>query len=295
MYQLEIKIDGQFVNNFYNGSIYDLIFFDLEFWPDYKNNGKAVQRIYGYTITRLLKSSKLQYIKIKFLEDETEEEQLIKDILQDICKFKNKLFVGFHIKDSDLETLKNRLRVFSIQSKDILVNIFDFRNYSKSHEYIGLNGLFQYLEIPVNKKIDGRYFRSNPRRVFSRKLGWIDILINMFEYCLEDAAGYFEIVSNWNKKFSRITKDMIISESLNSSDKVEKSSLELIEQDAEILSIENLQFKSDQLLSILTVADLESLIVKIVQKTLKEEIQKLKHEHLLAETTQANHQIKNFV
>jgi hypothetical protein len=295
MYQLEIKIDGQFANNFYHGSIYDLVFFDLEFWPDYKNNGKAVQRIYGYTMTRIIKSSKLQHIKIKFLEFETEEEQLIKEILQDIYKLQNKFFIGFNLKDSDLATLKNRLKMLSIQSNTTIINIFDFRKYSKSHEYKGLNGLFEYLEIKVNKKINGSYFRKNPRRVLCRKSGWIDILINMFDYCLEDAAGYFKIVSNWNKKFSRITKDMITSESLNSSDKDKKLSLELIDQDAEILSIENLQPTSDQLLSILTVADLESLIVKIVQKTLKEEIQKLKHEHLLAETTQANHQLKNFV
>ncbi|NDJ25624.1 hypothetical protein GS682_29240 [Nostoc sp. B(2019)] len=83
MYNLEIKIDGQFVNNFYNGSIYDLVFIDLEFWPHYVE-GKAVQKIYGYTITRLLKTSKQQYIKIKFLEFEAEERELVEEIVKDI-------------------------------------------------------------------------------------------------------------------------------------------------------------------------------------------------------------------
>ncbi|OYD92963.1 hypothetical protein CDG76_19865 [Nostoc sp. 'Peltigera membranacea cyanobiont' 210A] len=65
MYKIEVKIDGQFINNFSNGSIYDLVFLDLEFWPDYLQvQGKAVQKIYGYTITRLLKTSKQQYIKM---------------------------------------------------------------------------------------------------------------------------------------------------------------------------------------------------------------------------------------
>jgi len=295
MYQLEIKIDGQFVNNFYNGSIYDLVFFDLEFWPDYKNDGKVVQRIYGYTITRLIKSSKLQHIKIKFLEFETEEEQLIKEILQDIYMFKDKFFIGFNIKGSDLETLKTRLKAHSLQSNANTINIFDFRKYSKSDEYKGLNGLFEYLGIQVNKKINGSYFRRNPRRVFYRKSGWIDILLTMFEYCLEDAAGYFEIVSNWNKKFSRITKDMITSESLNYSEKYKKPSLELIDQDAEIFSMENSQPTSEQPLSLLTVEDLEALIVKIVQKVLKQETQKLKQEYLSIKIAQTNHPPEAFL
>ncbi|MEH2408883.1 hypothetical protein [Nostoc sp.] len=117
----------------------------------------------------------------------------------------------------------------------------------------------------------------------------------MFEYCLEDAAGYFEIVSNWNKKNPRITKDMITRESLNYSEVEKETSVPLIHQDAEIFSIQNFQPTSDQLLSNLTIADLEALIVKIVQKTLKEEMQKLKHEHLLNQTTHINHPLKIFV
>ncbi|MCL6752773.1 hypothetical protein KBT16_18070 [Nostoc sp. CCCryo 231-06] len=184
MYKIEVKIDGQFVNNFYNGSIYDLVFLDLEFCPHYVE-GKAVQRIYGYTITRLLRTSNQQYIKVKFLEYEIEEEQLIKEIMQDIYMLKSKVFIGFQIKDSDLITLRNRSKALAIYSKVNEIKLFDFRKYSQLYGYKGLNGLFQHLEIEVNKKIGGSYFRRNPRKVFLRKSGWIDILLNMFEYCLE--------------------------------------------------------------------------------------------------------------
>lgn len=296
MYKIEVKIDGQFINNFSNGSIYDLVFLDLEFWPDYLQvQGKAVQRIYGYTITRLLKTSKQQYIKIKFLEFEFEENQLVEEIIKDIERLKNKIFIGFNIKDSDLITLRNRSKALNIHINVNEIKLFDFRKYSQLYGYQGLNGLFEHLGIKVNKKIDGRYFRKNPRKVFLRQSGWIDILLNMFEYCLEDAAGYFEIVSNWNKKNPLITKNMITSESLNYSELEKETSVTLIDQDAEIFSLQNFQPTSDQLLSSLTVADFEALIVKIVQKTLKEEMQKLKHDHLLDQTKQMNHTLKVFV
>ena len=294
MYKIEVKIDGQFINNFSNGSIYDLVFIDLEFWPHYVE-GKAVRRIYGYTITRLIKTTHQQYIKVKFLEFEMEEEQLVKEIMQDISRLKNKIFIGFEIKDSDLITLGNRAKALSIYSNVNEIKLFDFRDYSQQYGYKGLNGLFKHLEIKVNKKIDGSYFRRNPRKVFLRKSAWIDILLNMFEYCLEDAAGYFQIVSNWNTKNSLITEDMITSESLNCSELEKKLSVAPIQQDAEIFSMQNFQATSDQLLSSMTVADLEALIVKIVQKTLKEEMQKLKHEHLPDQITQMNHPLKVFV
>lgn len=296
MYKIEVKIDGQFINNFSNGSIYDLVFLDLEFWPDYLQvQGKAVQKIYGYTITRLLKTSKQQYIKIKFLEFESEENQLVEEIIKDIERFKNKIFIGFNIRNSDLITLRNRSKALAIHSNVNEIKLLDFRDYSQTYAYKGLNGLFKQLEIKVNKKIDGSYFRKNPRKVFLRKSGWIDILLNMFEYCLEDATGYFEIVSNWSQKNSLITEDMIKSESLNYSELEKETSVTLIDQDAKIFSMQNFQPTSDQLISNLTVSDLEALIVKIVQKTLKEEMQKLKHDHLLDQTKQMNHPLKVFV
>ncbi|OYD92964.1 hypothetical protein CDG76_19875 [Nostoc sp. 'Peltigera membranacea cyanobiont' 210A] len=191
--------------------------------------------------------------------------------------------------------MRNRSKALAIHSNVNEIKLFDFRDYSELYGYKGLNGLFEHLEIKVNKKIVGSYFRKNPRKVFLRKSGWIDILLNMFEYCLEDAAGYFEIVSNWNQKNPIITEDMIKSESLNYSELENKPSVTLIQQDTEIFSMQNFQASSDQLLSGLTVADLEALIVKIVQKTFKEEMQKLKHEHLPDQITEMNHPLKLFV
>ncbi len=133
MYKLETQIDGHFVNNFYNGSIYDLVFLDLEFWPDYIN-GRGVRRIYGYTITRILKTSKKQYIKIKFLEAPKEEEQLVKDILQEIHRLGHKIFVGFNIKESDIKMLKIRLKAMNIYSESINVKIFDLRGHTPPEE-----------------------------------------------------------------------------------------------------------------------------------------------------------------
>ncbi|MBD2302460.1 hypothetical protein H6G28_28305 [Nostoc sp. FACHB-190] len=273
------------MNNFYPGSIYDLVFLDLEFWPHYIN-GKTIQRIYGYTITRLMKSSKKQYIKIKFLEFEFEEEELIKEIMQDIYILKDKIFIGFNIKDSDLVTLRNRLITLSLPSNVEKINVFDFIKYSQSKEYRGLNGLFEYLGVKVNKTIDGSFFHKKAKKVFLKKQGWINILLNMFEYCLEDAAGYFGIVSAWSNKFPQITKDMIKSELINSSLNEEKLIVELINKNVEIFSSDILQPFSVQLVSNLKVAELEALITKIVQKVINEEIQKLKHEYLLTQITE---------
>ena len=212
MYKLEVQIDGQFVNNFYNGSIYDLVFLDLEFWTDYVKRKCCKQNIWIYDYSSFQIKQTAIY-KNYVLEHKVEEEQLVKEIMKDIDILKNKVFVGFHIKGSDFITLKRRLKALSIDSKNKL-KIIDFRLHPKSIEYKGLNGLFKYLEVKVNKKIDGSYFRRNPQKVFARKIGWIEILLNMFEYCLEDAAAYFNIVSNWNKKIPLISKDMIETELL---------------------------------------------------------------------------------
>ncbi|GET35748.1 ribonuclease H-like domain-containing protein [Microseira wollei] len=224
MYKLEVKLDGKFVNNFYNGSVYDIVFLALEFWLDYVK-GKAVRRIYGYTITRILRSSKQQYIKIHFLESEIEEKTLVKQILKDFYRLKDKIFVGFNIKGSDLPTLKSRLKPMNIYSNPIEIQLFDLRDCVQYTQTKGLNGLFKSLGIEVKKKIDGSYFRRNPKRVFFRKQGWIEILLNMFEYCLEDAAGYFEIVSKWKIKCPVVTKDMIKSELLSYSIQEAESAL----------------------------------------------------------------------
>ncbi len=58
--------------------------------------------------------------------------------------------------------------------------------------------------------------------------------------------------------------------------------------------MKNSQLGSNQPISVLTVADLEALIVKIVQKVLKKEISKLEDENLQAiETSQTNQTFLN--
>jgi hypothetical protein len=51
-------------------------------------------------------------------------------------------------------------------------------------------------------------------QVLNKKCGYQDILVTMFDYCLRDAAGYFEIVSKWNNKFPLVIKDAITRDSL---------------------------------------------------------------------------------
>jgi len=59
--------------------------------------------------------------------------------------------------------------------------------------------------------------------------------------------------------------------------------------------MENPHPTSDQPLSILTVADLEALIVKIVQKVVNEQTQNLKQQDLQIEITQATHPPQAFL
>jgi hypothetical protein len=75
MYKKEFKIPSQYTNNFYDGSIYDLVFLDLEWCRDFHQDGLAVQKIFGYTLTRILENSNEQYIKIQFIESSTQEKK----------------------------------------------------------------------------------------------------------------------------------------------------------------------------------------------------------------------------
>lgn len=59
--------------------------------------------------------------------------------------------------------------------------------------------------------------------------------------------------------------------------------------------MENSQPESDQPISVLTVADLEALIVKIVQKVLRQETGKLRHRDLQVETVHTNNLPKDFL
>lgn len=206
MFKKEITLNNNFVNNFYNGSIYDLVFIDLEFWPDFAQV-QQVQRIFGYTITRLLKTNSHQYIKIQFLESKAEEKQLIKDILTDLHILQTKIFIGYNLVNSDIYCLKKRLRSMKMRS-EIKLTTIDLVNHPQKEMYRGgLNGLFEYLEIQVNKQINGLYFRKNARKVLAKKENYQQILSTMYDYCLEDARNYFYIVSNWQSKFAEINKE----------------------------------------------------------------------------------------
>jgi hypothetical protein len=59
--------------------------------------------------------------------------------------------------------------------------------------------------------------------------------------------------------------------------------------------MENSQSTSEHSLSLLTVADLEALILKIVQKVIKQETQKLQQEDLSNKPTQAKHPPQAFL
>jgi hypothetical protein len=70
---------------------------------------------------------------------------------------------------------------------------------------------------------------------------------------------------------------------------------ENIEFNSQIFFMENSQPTSEQPLSLLTVADLEALIVKIVHKVLQQETQKLQQEDLSNELTQPKHPPQAFL
>lgn len=209
MFKKELWIDRQFINNFYKGSIYDLVFLDLEFWPD-RDRGKSVQRIFGYTLTRLLKSNKQQHIKIHLLESRQEEKELIQFLIRDLSVLHKKIFVGFNIVHSDIYVLQKRLKHFKIKPKIDKISVFDLENKRKEGLNRGLNNLFSCLEIPIAKEIDGLYFRLNCNKVFSQSRDRDNILETMYEYCLEDARNYFHIVSNWNNKFPLILPERLL-------------------------------------------------------------------------------------
>ncbi len=206
MFRKELTIENSLVNNFYAGSIYDLVFIDLEFWPDF-TYVKPLQRIYGYTITRILKHSKNQYIKIQFLENKSEERKLINDIFRDMRLLQNKVFIGYNIISSDIYCLNKRARAMTIKP-NIDITLFDFFKHPQKNLYRGgLNGLCEYLEIQVNKQINGFYIYKNARKVIEKKANYQEILSTIYEYCLEDAKNYFYIVSKWENKFAVINKD----------------------------------------------------------------------------------------
>lgn len=201
MWKKELWLETQFINNFYQGPLHKLVFIDLEFFPVYITPNKVQQRIFGYTITRVLESNDFQYIKIQLIENHREEKYLIKEIINDLKLLQDKIFVGFNIINSDLYCLTKRLRSLRLKPDINPLTILDLYDPKQSRYRGGLNGLFEYLDINIDKQINGLYIRRNAKRVLSQKENASEIMNRIYEYCLEDAKNYFYIVSNWKQKF----------------------------------------------------------------------------------------------
>ncbi|MEB3829524.1 ribonuclease H-like domain-containing protein [Phormidium sp. CCY1219] len=210
MFKKELWLPHDFTNHFYHGSIHNLVFLDLEFFPLYLKSQKVEQRIFGYTLTRLVEDPKQQYIKIQLIENIPEEKPLIQEIFQDIKILENKVFIGFNIIHSDLYCLHKRAKALKLKPTCQHPLVFDLYDPKQSRYRGGLNGLFEYLDINIDKQINGMYIRRNAKRVFAQKPRASDILNTIYEYCLEDAKNYFHIISNWHYKFERVNSERFI-------------------------------------------------------------------------------------
>lgn len=201
MYKKEIKIPSQYINNFYDGSIYDLVFLDLEWCRDFQKNG-TVQKIFGYTLTRILEDSNEQYIKIQFIESGTQEKTIIQDILNDLHNLRGKYFVGYGLSTSDMFCLRQRIEALEFIPKIESIRILDLQKTSQRTDLSqGLNNLFAYLGIPIDKRIKGYYVFRNGIKVLRKERGYQTILNEIYEYCLEDAENYFHIITKWQTQF----------------------------------------------------------------------------------------------
>jgi hypothetical protein len=209
MYKKEFKIPSQYTNNFYDGSIYDLVFLDLEWCRDFHQDGLAVQKIFGYTLTRILENSNEQYIKIQFIESSTQEKKIIQDILNDLQNFQNKYFIGYGLSTSDMFCLRQRMEALDFIPKVDKIKILDLQKTSQRNDLNqGLNNLFAYLGIPIYKKIKGYYVFRNGSKVLHKEKGYETVLNEIYEYCLEDAENYFHIIHNWQSHFPLVDRTM---------------------------------------------------------------------------------------
>jgi hypothetical protein len=207
MYKQELKIPNKYVNNFYNGSIYDLVFLDLEWCRDFQKN-VSVQKIFGYTLTRILEDSNEQYIKIQFIESSMQEKQIIQDILNDLHSLRGKYFIGYGLATSDMSCLRQRIEALEFSPKVDSIRILDLQKTSQRNDLNqGLNNLFAYLGIPIFKKIKGYYVFRNGIKVLRKEKGYQTVLKEIYEYCLEDAENYFHIISNWQTHFPLVDRD----------------------------------------------------------------------------------------
>jgi len=207
MYKQELKIPNKYVNNFYNGSIYDLVFLDLEWCRDFQKNG-SVQKIFGYTLTRILEDSNEQYIKIQFIESSTQEKKIIQDILNDLHSLRGKYFIGYGLATSDMFCLRQRIEALEFSPQIDSIRILDLQKTSQRNDLNqGLNNLFAYLGIPIFKKIKGYYVFRNGIKILRKEKGYQTVLKEIYEYCLEDAENYFHIISNWQTQFPLVDRD----------------------------------------------------------------------------------------
>jgi len=207
MYKQELKIPNKYVNNFYNGSIYDLVFLDLEWCRDFQKNG-SVQKIFGYTLTRILEDNNEQYIKIQFIESSTQEKKIIQDILNDLHSLRGKYFIGYGLATSDMFCLRQRIEALEFSPQIDSIRILDLQKTSQRNDLNqGLNNLFAYLGIPIFKKIKGYYVFRNGIKILRKEKGYQTVLKEIYEYCLEDAENYFHIISNWQTQFPLVDRD----------------------------------------------------------------------------------------
>lgn len=207
MYKQELKIPNKYVNNFYNGSIYDLVFLDLEWCRDFQKN-VSVQKIFGYTLTRILEDSNEQYIKIQFIESSTQEKKIIQDILNDLHSLRGKYFIGYGLATSDMFCLRQRIEALEFSPQIDSIRILDLQKTSQRNDLNqGLNNLFAYLGIPIFKKIKGYYVFRNGIKILRKEKGYQTVLKEIYEYCLEDAENYFHIISNWQTQFPLVDRD----------------------------------------------------------------------------------------
>lgn len=207
MYKRELKLPSRHLNNFYDGSIYDLVFLDLEWCRDFQRNG-TIQKIFGYTLTRILEGSNEQYIKIQFIESSTQEKRIIQDILNDLHSLQGKYFIGYGLSTSDMFCLRQRIDALDFIPKVESIKILDLqRIIQRSDLSQGLNNLFAYLEIPIYKRIKGYYVFRNGIKVLRKERGYEAILNEIYEYCLEDAENYFHIINNWQTQFPLVDRN----------------------------------------------------------------------------------------
>ena len=206
MYKREFKLPSQHINNFYNGSIYDLVFLDLEWCRDFHKNG-VIQKIFGYTLTRILEGSNEQYIKIQFIESSTQEKRIIQDILNDLYSLQGKYFIGYGLSTSDMFCLRQRIDALDFIPKVESIKILDLQTTSQRTDLDqGLNNLFAYLGIPIDKRIKGYYVFRNGIKILRKEKGYETILNEIYEYCLEDAENYFQIINNWQTQFPLVDR-----------------------------------------------------------------------------------------